>query len=130
MSFIVINPTSFPFSSIRGSFSIFFLRKISFASSRVIPSLPVTRCSLDVITFTTGTLGLSSKIISLLVSRPISLFSSSTTGRPEISCFAISSFALTIVSFSFRTIGFCIIPDSYLFTLSTSSACFSMGIFL
>ena len=55
ISFIVINPFSFPSSSTTGSFSILCFCKISTASSKEVPSFAVTKGAF-VINFSTGLL--------------------------------------------------------------------------
>ena len=66
-----------------GSFSILWRRRISLASSSVVPSRPVTRCSL-VMTSLIGRDISSSNFMSRLVMMPMSFPDLSTMGTPEM----------------------------------------------
>ena len=83
MSFMVMRPLSRKSASTMGSFSILWRRSISFASSSVVPSRPVTRPSL-VMTSRIGRLMSSSNFMSRFVMMPMSLPPSSTMGTPEM----------------------------------------------
>ena len=83
MSFIVMRPLRWNFASTMGSFSILCLRRISLASSSVVPSRPVTRPSL-VMTSRIGLVMSSSNFMSRFVMMPMSLPALSTMGTPEM----------------------------------------------
>ena len=91
MSLMVIRPLSRNSSSTMGSFSILWRRRICLASSRVVPSLAVTRFSL-VITLSMSWSISTSNFMSRLVMMPISL-PWSQIGTPEMRYLAISSSA-------------------------------------
>ena len=92
------------------------------------PTGTVTRFSLVIYSDTLDEVSLT-KRKSLLVKIPHNL-PFFTTGIPEILYFVISSQASPIVWSGSIVIGSTIIPLSERFTLSTSSACFSIDIFL
>ena len=92
MSFIVMRPLRWNCSSTMGSFSILCLRRMSFASSRVVPSLPVTRPAL-VMTSRICLSMFSSNFMSRFVMMPMSTPSVSTTGTPEMRYLAMSASA-------------------------------------
>ena len=91
MSLMVISPFRWNWSSTMGSFSILCLRRISRASSSVVPSGAVTRLSL-VITWSMRTVMSVSNFMSRLVMMPMSL-PPSQMGTPEMRNLAISSSA-------------------------------------
>ena len=124
-----MSPLRIPSSSTSGSFSILCARRISCASERVVPTGAVMRLSLVI---TSEILALKSvrKRISLFVMIPTSLPLSSTIGTPEILNFPIRSSASLTIWSSVSEKGFTITPFSERLTLSTSSACCSIDIFL
>ena len=128
ISLIVIRPFRLPSSSTIGSFSFLALARIFFASSSVIPSFAVIRPSevMDSLIFLEKS---SSNFRSRFVMMPTSL-RPSVTGTPEMRNFAIRLFASASVFSGERKNGSVITPFSDLFTLSTSSACASIDIFL
>ena len=126
---MVISPTNLCSSSTMGNFSTLFSKRIFFASSRLVSLCEVMRLSF-VIRCSTFMLRSSWYLTSLLVMIPMRLFSSSTTGRPEILYLAIISFASPSVWFLERVTGSAIMPFSDRFTLLTCAACSSMVIFL
>ena len=128
ISLIVISPFRLPSSSTIGSFSFLALARILFASSNVIPSFAVTSPSevMDSLIFLEKSV---SNFRSRFVMIPTSL-RPSVIGTPEIRYFAIRSFASSSVCSGERKKGSVITPFSERFTLSTSSACASIDIFL
>ena len=128
ISLIVIKPFKLKSSSTIGNFSFLAFAKIFFASSKVIPSLAVTKPS-DVI----DSLIFFVKSVSNFKSRFVIIptnFLPSVIGTPEILNFAIKLFASSRVCSGDKEKGSVMTPFSERFTLSTSSACFSIDIFL
>ena len=115
-------------SSTMGSFSLRALARIALASSSVMPSLAVMRFSLvmDSLIFLLKSV---SNLRSRFVMIPTS-FLPSVIGTPEILNLAISSSASLSVCSGLSENGSVITPFSDLLTLSTSSACSSIDIFL
>ena len=111
-----------------GSFSFLAFARIILASSRVIPSLAVISPSevMDSFIFFVKSV---SNFKSLLVIIPTN-FRPSVIGTPEIRNFAISASASFKVCSGVKENGSVITPFSERFTLSTSSACASIDIFL
>ena len=128
ISLIVIKPFKLYSSSTMGSFSFLAFASIFFASSRVMPSFAVISPSevIDSLIFFEKS---SSNFKSRLVMIPTS-FLPSVIGTPEIRNFAIRSLASFNVCSGDKKNGSVITPFSERFTLSTSSACASMDIFL
>ena len=128
MSLIVIRPFKFPSLSTIGSFSFLAFARIFFASSSVIPSGAVISPSevMDSFIFLEKS---SSNFKSRFVIIPTSFFPS-VIGTPEILNFAIRSLASASVWSGESENGSVITPFSDLFTLSTSSACCSIVMFL
>ena len=124
----MIRPFRLKSLSTIGSFSFLAFARIFFASSSVIPSGAVTRPSLvmDSLIFLVKSV---SNFRSRLVMMPTS-FLPSVIGTPEIRNFAISSLASARVCSGDNEKGSVMTPFSERFTLSTSSACASMDIFL
>ena len=83
MSLVVIKPLILFDSSTNGNFSILFLRRISLASSKLIPGLAVITSV--VISSLTSCVDSDSNITSLLVRIPASIESESLTKSPETS---------------------------------------------
>ncbi len=128
MSLIVINPFRLKLSSTIGSFSLRAFARIFFASSNVMPSFAVIRFS-DVI----DSLIFFEKSVSNFKSRFVIMptsFLPSVMGTPEILNFAINASASPSVCSGVNEKGSVITPFSERLTLSTSSACASMDIFL
>ena len=118
------------FSSTRGSFSMRCSRRISWACFKVVPTGAVTSLPFVITFFTGWSKSLSSiKRMSRLVIMPTSL-PSSQMGTPEMRKFPIISSASRTRLSGERKKGFAITPFSERFTLSTWSACRSMGMFL
>ena len=129
MSLYVINPFNIPSESTTGSFSIRCFCKIDLACSKVVPTGTVIRLSF-VITLLMCKFKFGSNLKSRFVRIPINLWLSSIIGIPDILYLDIKSIAsLTNLSLD-NTIGSDIIPLSDLLTLSTSSACLSIVMFL
>ena len=128
ISLMVINPFRLKFSSTIGSFSFLAFAKIFFASSKVIPSLAVISPSevMDSLIFLLKSV---SNFRSRLVIIPTSL-RPSVIGTPDMRNFAINVSASASVCSGESEKGSVITPFSDLFTLSTSSACSSIDIFL
>ena len=128
ISFMVMSPFKFPFASIIGSFSFRAAPRIFFASSSVTPSLAVTRPSevMDSFIFLEKSV---SNFKSRLVMIPTS-FLPSVIGTPEMRYFAINSLASANVCSGDKENGSVMTPFSERFTLSTSSACSSIDMFL
>ena len=128
ISLIVINPFKLKSSSTIGNFSFLAFPKICFASSNVIPSLAVTSPSevIDSLIFLEKSV---SNFKSRFVIIPTS-FVPSVIGTPEIRYFAIKSSASWMVCSGDNENGSVITPFSERFTLSTSSACSSIDMFL
>ena len=128
ISLIVIRPFKLKSLSTIGSFSFLALARIFFASSRVIPSCAVIKFSevIDSLIFLEKS---GSNFKSRLVIIPTS-FLPSVIGTPEILNFAIRLFASSKVCSGERKNGSVITPFSERFTLSTSSACASIDMFL
>ena len=125
---MVINPFRLKSSSTIGSFSTLALARIFFASISVMPSFAVTKCS-EVIHSLIFFVKSSSNFRSRLVIIPTSL-RPSVIGTPEIRNFPINSSASFSVCSGERKNGSVITPFSDRFTLSTSSACASIDMFL
>ena len=129
MSLIVMRPRRrFSLSTI-GSFSMRWWRRISLASSSVVPIWPVTS-PLLVMTSAILRLRSFSNFMSRLVMMPTSLSSSSTTGTPEMRYFAISASASPSVLSGVSEKGLVMTPFSERLTRSTCSACMSIDMFL
>ena len=128
ISLIVIRPFRLKSLSTIGSFSFLAFPRITFASSRVIPTGAVTRFSevMDSLIFLEKSV---SNFRSRFVRIPTSFFPS-VIGTPDIRYFAISSSASASVCSGDKEKGSVITPFSERFTLSTSSACSSIDIFL
>ena len=128
ISLIVIRPFRLKLSSTIGSFSFLAFARIFFASSMVVPTFAVISPS-DVIDSRIGFEKSSSNSRSLFVMIPTSL-PFSVIGTPEIRNFAIRLFASSRVCSGERKNGSVMTPFSERFTLSTSSACCSIDMFL
>ena len=128
ISLIVIRPFKLKSSSTMGNFSFRDLARIFFASSSVIPSGAVIRPSLvmDSLIFLVKSV---SNFRSRLVMMPTN-FLPSVIGTPEIRNLAIRASASARVCSGDRENGSVMTPFSERFTLSTSSACASIDIFL
>ena len=128
ISLIVISPFKLKSASTIGSFSLRALARIFFASSRVIPSGAVISPSdvMDSLIFFVKSV---SNFRSRFVIIPTSL-RPSVIGTPDIRNFAINASASASVCSGDRENGSVMTPFSDLFTLSTSSACASIDIFL
>ena len=128
ISLMVIRPTRLKLSSTIGSFSFLALASIFFASSSVMPSLAVISPSevIDSLIFLEKSV---SNLRSRLVMIPTSL-RPSVIGTPEIRNFAIRLSASSSVCSGEREKGSVITPFSERLTLSTSSACASIDMFL
>ena len=128
ISLIVIRPFRLKLSSTIGSFSFLAFARIAFASSNVMPSFAVTSPSevMDSLIFLLKSV---SNFRSRFVMIPTSL-RPSVIGTPEIRNLAISSSASFNVCSGVRENGSVMTPFSERFTLSTSSACASIDIFL
>ena len=128
MSLMVIRPLRRKSLSTRGSFSILWRRRISLASSKVMPSGAVTRFSL-VITLSMSWFMSVSNFMSRLVMMPIS-FPLSQMGTPEMRYLAISSSASARVWPGASQKGLVMTPFSLRLTISTCSACWLIDMFL
>ena len=128
MSFMVMSPLRLKSLSTTRSFSILCLWRIFFDSSRLMPSLTVTRFSF-VMTFFTFSSRFVSNRRSLLVMMPTSFFPF-VTGIPEIWYFAMRSKVSLIFWSGEMVMGSTIIPLSDFLTFSTSWACSATPIFL
>ena len=128
ISLMVIRPLRLFSSSTIGSFSFLALARIFFASSNVMPSFAVIRPS-EVMHSLIFLEKFSSNFRSRLVMIPTNL-PSLVIGTPEMRNFAISSSASCKVCSSDKENGSVMTPFSERFTLSTSSACASIDIFL
>jgi len=128
ISLMVISPFKLKSSSTMGNFSLRDFARISFASSSVIPSLAVISPS-DVMDSLIFLLKSVSNFRSRLVIIPTS-FLPSVIGTPEIRNFAIKSLASFNVCSGDKKNGSVITPFSERLTLSTSSACASIDMFL
>ena len=128
ISLIVIRPFRLKSPSTIGSFSFLAFARIVFASPRVIPSLAVINPSevIDSLIFLEKS---SSNFRSRFVIIPTSL-PFSVIGTPEIRNFPIRLLASSSVFSGDNENGSVITPFSERFTLSTSSACCSIDIFL
>ena len=128
ISLMVIRPFKLKSSSTMGSFSFLALARMSFASSNVTPSFAVISPSLvmDSLIFLEKSV---SNLRSRLVMIPTS-FLPSVMGTPEIRNLPIKLSASANVCSAVRENGSVMTPFSDRFTLSTSSACASMDIFL
>ncbi len=104
-------------------------RRISLASSSVVPTVPVTR-PLLVMTSAMRRERSFSNFMSRLVMMPTRRLSSSTTGTPEMRYFAIRASASPSVLSAVREKGLVMTPFSERLTRSTCSACWSMDMFL
>ena len=125
---MVIRPFKLKSSSTMGSFSFLAFARIFFASSKVVPSGAVISPSLvmDSLIFFVKSV---SNFRSRLVMIPTSFFPS-VIGTPEIRNFAINASASASVCSGVSEKGSVMTPFSERFTLSTSSACASIDIFL
>ena len=101
MSFMVMRPLRRKLSSTIGSFSILWRRRISLASSSVVPSRPVTRPSLVMTSLIRRSM-FSSNFISRFVMMPMRRPSVSTTGTPDMRYFAMRASASPRVLFGPR----------------------------
>ena len=128
ISLMVMSPFKLKSLSTIGSFSFLAFARIAFASSNVIPSGAVINPS-EVIDSLILLVKSVSNFKSRLVMIPTSLVPS-VIGTPEILNFAISSSASFNVCSGESENGSVITPFSERFTLSTSSACASIDIFL
>ena len=131
ISLIVINPRRILFSSTIGSFSLRALARIFLASSKVMPTGAVIRPSLvmdSLIFLEKSVSNLRSRLV--IIPTNVLSFSLFVIGTPDIRNFAIKSSASFIVLSGVSENGSEITPFSDLFTLSTSSACISIDIFL
>ena len=128
ISLMVIRPLRLKSLSTIGSFSFLAFARIFFASSRVMPSGAVIRPSLvmDSLIFLVKSV---SNFRSRLVMMPTN-FLPSVIGTPEILNFAINASASARVCSGDRENGSVMTPFSERFTLSTSSACASIDMFL
>ena len=128
ISLMVIKPFKLLSLSTIGNFSFLALARIAFASSRVMPSGAVISPSevIDSLIFLEKSV---SNFRSRLVMIPTN-FVPSVIGTPEIRNFAIRLSASCNVCSGESENGSVITPFSERFTLSTSSACASMDIFL
>ena len=125
---MVIKPFKLKLSSTIGSFSTRALARIDFASSNVTPSFAVIRF-LEVIHseifLEKSVSNLRSRFVIIPTSLPLSVI-----GTPEIRNFAINISASANVCSEDNENGSEITPFSERFTLSTSSACAAIDIFL
>ena len=128
ISLMVMSPFKLKSASTIGSFSFRALARIFLASSRVIPSGAVISPSdvMDSLIFFVKSV---SNFRSRFVIIPTSL-RPSVIGTPDIRNFAINASASASVCSGDRENGSVMTPFSDLFTLSTSSACASIDIFL
>src|SRR5881396_758141 len=129
MSLMVMRPLRTPCSSTTGSFSMRCFARIRSASSSPVPTGAVTRRSL-VIASRIGRSSSRSNCRSRLVMMPTRRPASSTIGTPEMWNRSIRRTASRSGRSGPRVIGCRIIPDSLRFTLSTSAAWRSTGMFL
>ncbi|GBE36400.1 hypothetical protein BMS3Bbin07_00547 [bacterium BMS3Bbin07] len=111
-----------------GSFSILYLCRVSFASSRVILSVAVMSLSFVITSLTFLSIRVSN-LRSLFVRIPISL-PFTVTGTPDILYRVIKAKASLIGASGETVIGSIIIPLSDFLTLSTSRPCLSGDIAL
>ena len=128
ISLIVMRPFRLKSLSTMGSFSFLALANICFASSRVIPSGAVISPSLVMDSFIFFVKSVSN-FRSRLVIIPTN-FRPSVTGTPDMRNFAINASASASVCSGVKEKGSVMTPFSERFTLSTSSACASMDMFL
>ena len=128
ISLMVISPFRLKFLSTRGSFSLRALASICLASSNVIPSGAVISPSEVMHSFIFLVKSVSN-LRSRFVMMPTS-FLPSVTGTPEILNFAMSSSASLSVCSGDKEKGSVMTPFSERLTLSTSSACSSIVMFL
>ncbi len=128
ISLIVISPFKLKLSSTIGSFSFLAFARIFFASSNVMPSLAVTRSSVVMLSLI-FLVKSSSNFRSRLVMIPTS-FPFSAMGTPEMRNLPIRLSASCNVCSGERENGSVMTPFSERFTLSTSSACTAIDIFL
>ena len=125
---MVMRPFRLKSSSTMGSFSFLDFARIFLASSKVTPSFAVTSPS-EVMHSLIFLEKSSSNFRSRFVMIPTSFFPS-VIGTPEMRNFAIRSLASASVCSGDKKNGSVITPFSERFTLSTSSACSSIDIFL
>ena len=128
ISLMVIRPFKLKSLSTIGSFSFLAFARIFLASSKVIPSGAVIRPSevMDsLIFFVKSVSNFKSRFVMMPTRRPFSVI-----GTPEIRNFAIRLSASCNVLSGDKKNGSVITPFSERFTLSTSSACASMDMFL
>ena len=125
---MVISPFKWKSLSTIGSFSFLAFARIFFASSKVIPSGAVIRPSevmLSLIFFVKSVSNFKSRFVIIPTNLP-----PSQIGTPEIRNFLMRSSASCKVCSGERKNGSVITPFSERFTLSTSSACAWMDMFL
>ena len=128
MSLTVIRPENPPSSSTTTSFSILWWCRSFLASSMSTCSGTVTRSV--VITSDTSVPGSSTNLMSLLVTIPTMLPSPAITGKPEKPYWSFRERSSPTVISGSTVTGSRTSPDSNLLTLSTSTACSSIGMFL
>ena len=129
MSLTVIRPRRRNASSTTRTFSMRCLCSSASTSSSAAPSFTVTRRSLRVMMFLTGSSGFFSKRMSRLVTMPTSC-SPSTTGTPEMLCPRVSCMTSRIEVCGPTVIGSRITPASNFLTSRTSAAWRSIVMFL
>ena len=123
-SLTVIRPVSLPAPSTIGSFSTLFSDSRRSAASAETPC-SATISGIGVMTSRTGRLMSRSKRMSRLVMMPSRVWSSSTTGRPEMRKRPQISSTSSIVMSGLAVTGLVTMPASERFTISTCSACAS-----